>query len=119
MDAIRDAARRAVEVESVRRVAAAMDISPAGLRYFLSGGEPYRHTFRKLVAWYARFGRALDGLSPQVTEAALSTLLEGLPDELRDIVRARMADTVRAACVERGLAPPKWSESPPPRRPPP
>jgi hypothetical protein len=83
VEAIRSAARRAVEVESVRRVAAAMRVSPAGLRYFLNGGEPYRHTLRKLVGWYARRGIELDGLTPEVVEAALATVLESLPSDAR------------------------------------
>jgi hypothetical protein len=115
VEAIRSAARRAVEVESVRRVAAAMRVSPAGLRYFLNGGEPYRHTLRKLVGWYARRGIELDGLTPEVVEAALATVLESLPSDARPAARARMAEAVRAACRERGLAPPEWTEAPAPR----
>lgn len=110
---LRSAAQGAVERQSTRTVAAAMGISAAGLRYFLKGGEPYRRTVRKLTAWYVRYGRDAPGLSPDVAEAALSTLVESVPIEVRSHARGKVLEALRNACGDYGYPPPAWVGAPP------
>jgi hypothetical protein len=86
-------------------------ISAAGLRHFLKGGTPYHRTARKLMAWYARHGRELPGLSADVVEAALTTLAESVPEEARPAAREMIVEAVRSACVRHGHRPPAWTEA--------
>jgi hypothetical protein len=91
-------------------VAAAAGISAAGLRHFLKGGTPYHRTARKLMAWYARHGRELPGLSADVAEAALTMPTESVPEEARLAAREMIVEAVRSACARHGHRPPAWTE---------
>jgi hypothetical protein len=108
---IREAARAAQKERSVRKVAAEMKISPAGLRYFLGGGEPYEHTSAKLHKWYVRYGRkASEAEALESGVLGLGALLELLPPAVRPVACANVLRGLRRACQEFGQVLPEGLE---------
>ncbi|HEX2204448.1 MAG TPA: hypothetical protein VHG91_14150 [Longimicrobium sp.] len=108
LDAIRDAARLAVEATSLRAVARAVGMSPMGLRHFLDGRRPYSATFRKLTAWYVTHAAARHEHSEGSARAALALLLDGVPEGRREAAAAELLETLERLHRESGLGPPGW-----------
>jgi hypothetical protein len=108
--AIREAARRAVAETSLRAVAKRVPMSPMGLQHFINGTHPYRSTLRKLTAWYVNRGASRGEFSEETARAALSILLDGLPEERRAAARASLLDRLASTYEAAGAAPPGWLE---------
>lgn len=94
IEAIREAARRAVAENSLRAVARAIPMSPMGLQHFINGTSPYRSTLRKLTAWYVNRGASRGEFSEETVLAALAILLDGLPDEQQPAARTELLDRI-------------------------
>jgi hypothetical protein len=108
VEAIRAAAKLAIEATSLRSVARAVDMSPMGLRHFVDGTQPYSATRRKLIAWYAVYQAESGGFSADSVRAALVLLTDGLPESGRDRAAAVLLDEIRKLHVEFGTRPPGW-----------
>lgn len=52
-----------------------------GLLAFLQGAEPRAYTLKKLHAWYVTHGAELGVVDVDALDAAVSLLLDGVPDE--------------------------------------
>lgn len=107
VEAIREAVRLAVAETSLRAVARAVGLSPMGLSNFLDGRRPYTATLRKLTAWFVAEG-ARPGASEDVIRAALSMLLEGLPEKGRERGVAALLAVVERMHRESRTQPPAW-----------
>ena len=94
IEAIREAARRAVAETSLRAVARSIPMSPMGLQHFVNGTRPYRSTLRKLTAWYVNRGASRGEFSEETARAALAILLDGIPDEQQAAVRAALVERI-------------------------
>ena len=108
VDAIREAARLAVEAGSLRGVARAIGMSPMGLKHFLAGTHPYRATVRKLTAWYVVYQAEAGGFSIETVRSSLVVLTEGLPLEARARAAGIILDDIRTLHDEAGTRPPGW-----------
>jgi hypothetical protein len=110
VEELREAAARAVADTSLRKVATAVDMSPTGLRSFLDGGDAYSATRRKLDQWYVRETAREWGASDETAAAALSILLQRVPDERAPALRKRILGILRDDFHARGEPPPGWLE---------
>ncbi len=108
IEAIREAARRAVSEQSLRAVARAIPMSPMGLQHFINGTSPYRSTLRKLTAWYVNRGASRGEFSEDTVLAALAILLDGLPDEQQPTARAELLDRIAVLYEGAGTEVPAW-----------
>lgn len=91
--ALREAARHAIEMSSLRATAREIGMSAPGLKHFVGGGTPFERTTRKLRIWHER---GLGGAaSPELADEILDLLLGSLPaDERRKakpLAAARLA----------------------------
>ena len=122
VDELRDAARRAVEVSSLRQVAREIGLSAPGLSSFLEGASPRRGTVRKLQAWYVRRSTAGTDVSEETARAALDLLVDSLTERKRGKVQRMILDVLGEAHRRGGTEPPPWldvlREDEPPGRPP-
>jgi hypothetical protein len=107
---IREAVKAAQKERSIRKLAAEMKISPAGLRYFLGGGEPYEHTAAKLHRWYVRYGRKASAEALEAGVLGLVALLDLLPSVARPTACAYVLSGLRRACRELGQVLPEGLE---------
>lgn len=107
---LRQAAREAMERTSSRAVARDVEMSPLGLREFIAGAEPRSATIRKLTAWYIRQREhASDSpVDAQTAEAAIAFLLEHIPAQHRDGVRAALIGLIDSEGKRRDAAEPAW-----------
>ena len=108
VEAIREAARRAVAEASLRAVARSIPMSPMGLQHFVNGTRPYRSTLRKLTAWYVNRGASRGEFSEQTARAALAILLDGIPDEQQGVVRAALVEQLAEHYRQAKTDPPAW-----------
>jgi AcrR family transcriptional regulator len=108
VEAIREAARLAVEETSLRAVARAVGMSPMGLRHFLDGRAPYSATLRKLNVWYVLHQAERHGFSASAAMGAIALLLDGIPEPLRDLAMARVLRELWEVHVQAGSTPPGW-----------
>lgn len=108
VDAIREAARLAVEAISLRAVARAIGMSPMGLKHFLAGTKPYRATERKLIAWYVVYQAESSGFSTETVRSSLEVLTEGIPVDKRGRSQDRLLRDLREIHEELGTRPPTW-----------
>ena len=108
VDAIREAARLAVEASSLRAVARAIGMSPMGLKHFLAGTKPYRATERKLTAWYVVYQAESGGFPVDAARRSLEVLTEGIPLDRREGAQSRLLDEVRDLHHELRTRPPGW-----------
>ena len=108
IEAIREAARRAVAETSLRAVARAIPMSPMGLQHFINGTSPYRSTLRKLTAWYVNRGASQGEFSEETVLAALAILLDGLPDEQQPLARAELLDRLTRLYEAAHTDVPRW-----------
>jgi hypothetical protein len=107
-DAIREAARLAVEASSLRAVARAIHMSPMGLKHFLAGTRPYSATLRKLTAWYVVYQAEAGGFSIETVRSSLVVLTEGIPQESRARAVTTVLGDLRRLHDELGTRPPGW-----------
>ena len=108
VDAIREAARLAVEARSLRAVARAIGMSPMGLKHFLSGTRPYRATERKLIAWYMVYQAESSGFPVDAARRSLEVLTEGIPADRRGRAQGGLLHHVRDVHEDLGTRPPGW-----------
>lgn len=108
IERVRHAVRRAVAETSLRKVARAVGLTAPGLTHFLDGGEPYKPTLRKLVEWYVRDAAERRGINDETASAALSLLLDGLPDPEATATRERLIAELREGFKRSGAPPPEW-----------
>lgn len=111
VEAIREAARLAVEATSLRSVARAVRLSPTGLKNFLNGREPYSATRRKLNAWFVQHAEQRPEYAEPAARASLAVLTEGIPAPGRGAVAARILEVVREGHERSGTSPPAWLET--------
>ena len=110
LEAIREAARRAVAETSLRAVARSIPMSPMGLQHFVNGTRPYRSTLRKLTAWYVNRGASRGEFSEETARAALAILLDGLPEGQQDDARAALLQRIARLHEEARTEAPRWLE---------
>ncbi|HEX8245590.1 MAG TPA: hypothetical protein VF541_18910, partial [Longimicrobium sp.] len=109
VETLRDAATCAAAARSTRAIAREVGLTPPALGRFTAGlTRPHPSTVRLLRRWYVR-GAADAEMSPEIPRAALRVLLEGLPERLKGLAGARMADAVRGVVGEEGVEPPEWT----------
>jgi len=110
VETLRDAARCAATARSTRAVAREIGLTPPALGRFTTGlSRPHPSTVRLLRRWYVRGATDTD-VSPDIPRAALRVLLEGVPERLKALASARMADAVRGVVGEEGVKPPGWTQ---------
>ena len=105
---IREAARLAVETQSLRAVARDIKLSPMGLRNFLDGREPYSATRRKLNAWFVEYAASRPEYDASAVRASLAVILEGIPEAQRDAVARELLGFVDQAYAANGARAPTW-----------
>lgn len=110
VDAIREAARRAIAESSLRAVARSIPMSPMGLQHFVNGTRPYRSTLRKLTAWYVNRGASRGEFSEDTARAALDILLDSLPEGQRDEARAALLEDLAEWHARAKTEIPRWLE---------
>lgn len=120
---LREAARSYAEATSLREAAAAVDMSPSGLRALMAGTQPQGRTVRKLTLWYLRSGwREVRASEEEVVTVAVGLLAAHLSPEARERVRARIVAALREETLADGQSLPLWLlgiELPPEDPPPP
>jgi hypothetical protein len=108
VEAIREAARRAVAQTSLRAVARAIPMSPMGLQHFINGTSPYRGTLRKLTAWYVNRTGSRGEFSEETVRAALAILLDGIADERQPAARVQLLSLLVQQHEKAGTEAPAW-----------
>jgi hypothetical protein len=108
VEAIRAAAKLAIEATSLRRVARDVRMSPMGLKHFVAGTQPYSATYRKLIAWYTVHQAEAGGFSVDAARGAMKVMTDGLPEEARAAAAAAVIDVVLAQHAKAGTRPPAW-----------
>jgi hypothetical protein len=107
---LRGAVRDAMDRTSSHVVAKAVGLSAPGIREFANGAEPRSATIRKLTAWYIR-QREHGSDAPvdaETAEAAIAFLLEHIPSQRRDEVRAALIELIDNKGRQVGAAVPAW-----------
>ena len=100
VEVMREAARRAVDGTSLRQTAAAIGLSPTGLRKFLDGTQPYTPTVHRLREWYLIHGEGIHGLTEERLEIVLDVLTEDVPVRAREVVIKSLREFVATACYD-------------------
>ena len=108
IEAIREAARRAVAEMSLRAVARSIPMSPMGLQHFVNGTRPYRSTLRKLTAWYVNRGASRGEFSEETAQAALAILLDGIPEGQQADARAALLERLASLHTDAHTELPLW-----------
>ncbi|MBV9109493.1 MAG: hypothetical protein JO306_08820 [Gemmatimonadetes bacterium] len=108
VEAIRQAARLATEATSLRAVARAIGMSPMGLKHFLEGRRPYSATLRKLNVWFVAHSAQELSFGEEPARAALTLLLDGIPEEGRDEAAGMLLDDLWRTHRHFGSRPPAW-----------
>lgn len=106
---MREAVAARAENTSLRDVARAIGMSPAGLKKFLEGAAPYTPTLRRLRRWYVHHGAVQQG-TVQIDDAlaAIGILAHDLPPHGRRALAARVVDEMGRAYDESGRPRPAW-----------
>ncbi|HEY7770886.1 hypothetical protein [Longimicrobium sp.] len=107
---LRGAVRDAIDRTSSHVVAKAVGLSAPGIREFANGSEPRSATIRKLTAWYIR-QREHGSDAPvdaETAEAAIAFLLEHIPAQHRDDVRAALIQLIDSKGRQVGAPEPAW-----------
>ena len=108
VEAIRAAAKLAIEATSLRRVARDVRMSPMGLKHFVAGTQPYSATYRKLIAWYTVHPAEAGGFSVEAARGAMKVMTDGLPEEARAAAAVAVIGVVLAQHEKAGTRPPAW-----------
>jgi hypothetical protein len=111
VDALRAAARSAVARTSLRKVARDIGISAPGLALFLDGSVPRESTLRKIRDWYFSEAATHTEVSEDTARAALSMLLEPMPEEKRDKIFQKIVEILVDAHRKQGTVPPRWLQA--------
>ena len=125
LDVLRAAVREVIGTRSLRETAAQIGISHTGLRGFLKGARPHRHTRRKLEAWLAaagegqkvreratRYGAAPGRETYRLGRAAVRALAEAADADGVDRAVVAYDALIRRIYRDAGLSPPSWIEDP-------
>lgn len=103
--------RLRVESTSLRRTATEARLSPNAVRNLIHGAKPHPGTVQKLRDWFTRLNSTQDtGMGEEVAEAALTLVLQALPDEARERALDAVLSTLEAqylreeTALPRGLA---------------
>jgi hypothetical protein len=108
VEAIRYAARRAVEASALRPVAAEMGMAPSWLNAFVEGKETAlrSQTRKKLLDWYVRVAPGLAEQDAATAAAALAVLTGGLMEESeRRAARSRLVQALARSYADAGPLP--------------
>ncbi|MFL5381412.1 MAG: hypothetical protein ACJ8GN_02680 [Longimicrobiaceae bacterium] len=108
VDAIRYAARRAVEASALRPVAAEMGMAPSWLNAFVEGKETVLRpkTRKKLLEWYVRVAPGLAEQDAATAAAALDLLTGGLMEESeRRAAHSRLVQALARSYADAGPLP--------------
>jgi protein-disulfide isomerase-like protein with CxxC motif len=108
VEAIRYAARRAVEASALRPVAAEMGMAPSWLNAFVEGKETAlrSQTRKKLLDWYVRVAPGLAEQDAATAAAALALLTGGLMEESeRRAARSRLVQALARSYADAGPLP--------------
>ena len=109
VEELRDAARQAVELESLRSVARAIGLSAPGLSDFLAGSRPRQRTLRRLVAWDLRRRRPSgEEPPPETIENAIALMTERLWRAERARTRRELLQVIAEAFRRVDVAAPTW-----------
>lgn len=107
---LRNAVREAIATTSSRSVARDLGISAPAVNKFVAGSEPRESTIRKLTAWYIRH-RQQGGdatLDSATAHAAIAFLLEHIPPQRRNDVRAALLQLIESKGTQAGASAPAW-----------
>ena len=108
VEAIRYAARRAVDASALRPVAAEMGMAPSWLNAFVEGKETTlrSQTRKKLLDWYVRVAPGLAEADAGTAAAALSLLTGGLMEASeRRAARSRLVQALARSYADAGPLP--------------
>lgn len=105
---LREAARRAVDASSSHQVAGQIGMSAPGLRKFIAGSDPHPATLKKLAEWYVRHSVSTHQIDPDTVAAALTILVDGLPETEQASIRRTVLELLREAHGRLGTKPPVW-----------
>jgi hypothetical protein len=107
---LRETVQTRVRASSLRAVAREVGMSPSGLEKFLSGGNPYSGTRRKLYNWWLRSQGepTVPRLSSEAADGALRLLLQDVAPERRDEILAELVRTLRDLHHAHGELCPPW-----------
>lgn len=105
---LRNAILQASERRTIRAVAAEIGMSHSGLFSFLEGGEPRASTLKKMQAWYVKHAVEPGSTDADAVEAALTVLLDGIPEAEMPAARERVFTAIRESFKQSGAAPPAW-----------
>ncbi len=110
IERLRETVTSRVRSTSLRSVAREVGMSPSGLEKFLSGGNPYSGTRRKLYNWWLRAQGepAVPRLSSDAVAFALRGLLHDVAPERRDAMLAELVRTLRDLHRAHGELCPPW-----------
>lgn len=110
LDALREAAQRAVDRASVRQVAAELNLSHTGLRRFLNGGDVRRSTLFRLRDWYVRQDPADAETSADTARAAVAVLLHNVREDAWPRARHALLLELRRLHRVHAAEVPEWIE---------
>ena len=107
--ALREAARRAIERTSLRKVALAVGMSPTGLQNTLEASESWNHsTRRKLTDWYLRRQAAFGEVDAPTASAAIDALCDRMSSVERRAFVPELLRMVREVHLRAKREPPAW-----------
>ena len=107
---LRETVLARVRVTSLRAVAREVGMSPSGLEKFLSGGNPYSGTRRKLFNWWLRAQGepVMPRLSSEAAACALRSLLQDVAPERRERLLHDLVRSLRDLHHAHGELCPPW-----------
>jgi hypothetical protein len=96
--------RLRVESTSLRKTAAEAGLSPNAVRNLNQGAKPHPATVQKLRDWFKRLNETRDaGLSEEVAEAALTLLIQALPDDSQRRATEAVLSVLEAHYLREGM----------------
>lgn len=110
LDPVRATVTTRIEQTSLRAVAHEIGLSPAGVKAFVAGTEPYASRLRRLRSWYVRHAPPSRGLGLLDARAALNVLLHDVRPESRDGAALRVLSVVERGYDQSGQPRPPWLE---------
>jgi hypothetical protein len=110
IERLRESVAARARSTSLRAVAREVGMSPSGLDKFLSGGNPYSGTRRKLYNWWLRSQGEpeVPRLSSEAADSALRALLHDVAPERREVILAELVRTLRDLHHAHGELCPPW-----------
>jgi hypothetical protein len=108
LETLRVALERAVLRHSLRAVARAVSMSPAGLKTVIHGARPRARTVRLLRRWYLAQSEEEQRSAEKTARAAVGLLTQGLPSHARPAAARAILRRVRVMHRRAKVAPPPW-----------